>query len=212
MVPRRLWNYLAAAALVAGLAGSVFADGTGLLEDGQSQNDLASTRMFYQATRRRIEPSRLPLAVARAAGQAVPGLKVVEAYVIQHRPLTWVRMHTEFLVKGHDADGREVSVRTAEDGSQPMVTRVIALAIVPDAVLTEAWPYAVKHGYRLTRAVLVVRNERFLGRTSEHKTYYLKGSHQDRPGVETLVWLGGNGRFRLRDLDDLHLRLMMLAD
>jgi hypothetical protein len=194
-----LWFWVAAAAL----SGAARADGTGLLEKPSAESDQASAREFYGLVRRKLDPTRLPAEVTRTVLDAVPGLKVDEAHWLQHRPITWIRIRTEFGVKGRDADGHEVTVRMDEDGSHPTVTRVASFQTVPEAVLAEARPYALKNGYRLTSALVVTRQERFLVRASTHTMYYLKGDHPDRPGVEKFVWLSGTGRFGLRDLDDL---------
>jgi hypothetical protein len=191
-------------------ASAARADGTGLLDVAEPGKDVTSEREFYQATRREVAPAEVPAAVARAAAEAVPGFKTDQAVVIRHRPMTSFRVLTEYGLKGHDPAGRAVSVRTAGDGRPPMVTRSAPLKEVPDKTLAEARSFAAKHGYRLTGALVVTRNERFLGRGSVHTTYILKGTSTGRPGAERYVWLGGEGRFWLRDLDDLLVRDLQL--
>jgi hypothetical protein len=184
------------------------ADGSGLLDLPASESQQAGLREAHEAMRHQMKPADLPDAVTEAAQLAVPGLIVGEAYVVRHRPLTSRRVLTEYSLKGHDAGGRTVLVHTGEDGSEPMVTRVVPIRNVPDEVLAEARPYASRHLYRLTGALVVTRSERFLGRTSRHTAYYLKGNHRDRPDVERFVWYSSSGRFRLRDLDDVLWKAM----
>ncbi len=72
-------------------------------------------------------------------------------------------MKTEYKLKGKDAEGRDVSVRTDEDGSHPTATWTIPLQKVPTNVIAQGKPYASKHGYEFTRALLVTRCEPLAG-------------------------------------------------
>jgi hypothetical protein len=193
-----LWLGLAAVTL----SGVTLAEGTGLL-DKTSASDVASAREFYELKSRKLELDRVPAEVSRTVEEALPGIKVSEAFLVQHRPITYVPVKTEYRLKGRDSEGREVSVRTDEDGSHPTATWVIPLEKVPAKVLAEGKPYATKHGYEFSRALLVTRYERSLVRTTVHSTYFLKGTTPSKPGAEAFVWLSSAGRFRLRDLDDL---------
>jgi hypothetical protein len=204
---RRLWLCVVAALA---LAGPARADGTGLLDLPWPGDDTREDRAFLSAERTPIEPDRLPPKVTRAAAAAVPGLKLREGALLRHRPITSWRVATEYSLKGRDAAGREVSVRTDEKGGQTFVTRAVPLDAVPAAELSEGKRFAARNGFTLTSALLVTRDERFLVRTSQHETYYLKGTHPGRPGVERFVWLCGRGLFRLRDLDDLMVRSLLL--
>ena len=205
MVRRFVWFSFAAAAL----SGPALADGTGLIDKPPSEEEQAGIRDFCEVKRQKLEPDRLPASVRRAALEAVPGLRFDEAYRMRHRPITYFNMHTEFSLKGRDATGHEVTVRTDENGGHPSTTRSVKLPSIPGSVIAEAKPYAAKHGYSLTSALVVTRNERVLLWNSEHITYYLKGTRLDRPGVERLVWLSSQGRFRLRDLDGLMLTTVL---
>jgi hypothetical protein len=198
MISRGLWICLAAAAV----SEVAHAEGTGLL-DKTSVSDVAKAREFYEMKSRKLDLAGVPAEVTRTVNEALPGIKISEAFLVQHRPITYVPIKTEFRLKGRDSEGREVSVRTDENGSHPTATWAISLEKVPANVLAEAKPYAAKHGYEFTRALLVTRYERSLGRTTIHSTYFLKGTNPSRPGAEAFLWLHHNGRFRLRDLDDL---------
>jgi hypothetical protein len=160
-----------------------------------------------------MEPSRLPEAVTRAVLAEVPGLRVREAYRVQHRPITFVGRHTEFNVRGRDAEGREVTVRTDKDGTHPTVTRSIALGRVPTGLLEKGLSEASKYGYKPTSGLMVTRRERFLRRETLHTTFYLKGIHSDRPGEEEVVWDSASESkqgFGLRDLDDMFWKMMAI--
>ena len=177
------------------------------------EDNRAKAREFYAVTTQAVEPSRLPKAVTRAALEAVAGLKVHEAYRVRHRPITYFGKHTEFNLKGRDASGREVSVRTNKDGTHPTVTRSVPLGHFPTGLLAEGLASATKDGYTPTSGLVVTWNARSARRESPHTLYYLKGIHRDRPGVEEIVWDSpGDPKqpFGLRDLDDMLWKIMAI--
>jgi hypothetical protein len=189
-----------------------FGDGTGLLDlpGPGEETEATETREWLMAQRRRIEPGRLPAAVIAAARTAEPGLTIEEAFELRHRPMTYWRVVVEYSLKGRDAKGNPVAVRTADDGSRAILTRNAPLDAVLASDMAEARRFAAKHGYSITSAQAVSRSEKLLWRTKPHVSYYLKGTRPDRPGAERYVWLCGEGRFRVRDLDDLMIRSMGL--
>jgi hypothetical protein len=203
-VLRGLKGGVLAAALAASLPGSAHADG-GLLDVGKTEAEEAKERADLVGAFRKVELAKVPAAVRGAADGVVPGLRVAEATEICGWTPFALRDHAMFRMKGRDADGREVTVSVRDDGSRPAVIRPVALASLPDkADLAKARAYAAEHGYTLTRAVHVVRNIRVMGRYVRRWDYYLlRGARPDRPGVERLVWLSGDGGFGLRDLEDL---------
>jgi hypothetical protein len=197
-------SFVAAAALAACLPGAASAGGSGVLDEKEmTEGERADTLAWCRASIRKADPAKLPAAVRRAADEVVPGFRVRGATEIRGwSPFAW-RDHGTLRLKGRDADGREVSVSVRDDGSRPAVFRTVPLGRVPEADLAEARKYAAGHGYTLTRAEHVVRTVRVLGMNVGHEYRYLWGSRPDRPGVERLVWLSGEGRFGLRDLEDL---------
>jgi hypothetical protein len=209
MAGRRLWFSIAAASLALGLSAPARGDGTGLL-DINSEEERAEMREWLSASRKKVDPSKLPPEVSRAAAESVPGLKVENAAVISHRPISSFRTTSEYCLNGRDSKGRAVCVRTGLDGSRPTVSRLVPVGEPPAAEVAEGRKYAEKHGYTLTRALVVTRTQRSALRTTTHTMYYLKGTTAREPKQEEFVWLCGKGRFWLRDLDDLIIKQMLL--
>jgi hypothetical protein len=209
MIGRRFLLSIAAAAA---LTGSTRAEGTDLL-DMLSEQDQSGVREMMEATRSEIELTRVPPAVTRAALEVVPGMKVEAAAVLRHRPLAMLRYRQvkEYLVKGRDADGRAVGVRTRANGGPATVTRVVPITSLPDTEIAQGRQSAAKHGYTLTSALLVTRVDRSMFRKPvQTECYYLRGSSASQPGVERLVWLCELGNPRLKDFDDVSLKLIGL--